>query len=166
MIKFAAGLAIIVFAAILGIYRYSSLSSDFDARAAALDEAVNKRDEGKDLQQRIRVIRKISLVNEDAQKFNIERLLDIGAPRLEWKFIGQPLIRGNNKALSRYTFRIAGPATYAESQALLDRMKQLPGFVPYRYCFACTGTPRGTPEDLSMIQIEGYLYAYDAATLY
>lgn len=166
MIRFAAGLAIIIFAAILGIYKYLGNSSDFESRSYALEDALSKRDAGKDLQQRIRVIRKISLLNEDAQKFNIERMLDIGAPRLEWKFVGQPTIRGNNKALFRYTFRITGPATFAETNALLARMTQLPGFVPYRYCFACSATPRGTPPELSMVQIEGYVYAYDSATLY
>lgn len=166
MIRFAAGLAIIIFSGILGLYKYFDNASDYDNRGAALEDALSKRDAGKDLQQRIRVIRKISLLNEDAQKFNIERMLDIGSPRLEWKFVGQPTIRGNNKALFRYTFRVTGPATFDEANALVGRMGQLPGFVPYRFCFACSATPRGTPPELSMVNIEGYLYAYDSATLY
>ncbi len=165
MIKFTAGIAIFIFALIFGIYRYTSNSSAFAEREAALYEAQDKRDLGKDIQQRINVVRKMSLVNNDAQKFNIERLLDIGAPRLEWKFQGQPLIRGN-RALFRYTFRVSGPSTHAEVQELLGRMNALPGFVPYRYCLNCTAAPRGTPESLRMVQIEGYLYAYDPGTLF
>lgn len=165
MIRFAAGLAIIIFAGILGTYKYFSNASDFESRTEALQDALGKRDAGKDLQERIRVIRKISLLNEDAQKFNIERMLDIGAPRLEWKFVGQPTIRGN-KALFRYVFRVTGPASFQESNDLITRMSQLPGFVPYRMCFACSAPPRGTPPELSMVQIEGYVYAYDSATLY
>lgn len=166
MIRFAVGVAIIIFSAILGLYKYFDNAASYESRSIALEEALGKRDAGKDLQQRIRVIRTISLLNEDAQKFNIERMLDIGAPRLEWKFVGQPTIRGNNKALYRYTFRVTGPATFAEANDLVKRMSQLPGFVPYRFCFACSAAPRGTPEELSMVNIEGYVYAYDSATLY
>lgn len=166
MIRFAAGLAIIVFTAILGIYKYLDISSDYNSRQAALYDALDKRDQGKNLQQRIREIRRISALNDDAKKLDIERLLNIGAPGLEWRFVGQPLTRGSNKALYRYTFRIAGPSTYNDSQDLMERMNQLPGFVTYRYCFACTEAPRGTAPGLSMVQIEGYYYAYDPATFY
>jgi hypothetical protein len=166
MIRFAAGLAIIVFTAILGIYKYLDIASDANSRQAALYDALDKRDQGKNLQQRIREIRRISALNDDAKKLDIERLLNIGAPGMEWRFVGQPLTRGSNKALYRYTFRIAGPSTYNDSQDLLERMNQLPGFVTYRYCFACTEAPRGTAPGLSMVQIEGYYYAYDPATFY
>ncbi|MBI1309334.1 MAG: hypothetical protein GC129_05775 [Proteobacteria bacterium] len=166
MIKFSAGLAILVFALVLGFYRYTSLSSQIEDTQGALQDSLEKRDEGKNLSERIRNVRKISVVTSDAQKFNIERMLGIGSPGMEWRFIGQPLIRGNNRALFRYTFRISGPSTFAEGQALLERMARLPGFVPYRFCFACTQNPRGTPDDLRVVQIEGYLYAYDPNALY
>lgn len=166
MIRFAVGVGMVIFALIFGAYRFFDLSSRYEDLSVALEDAYGKRDEGKDLVQRIREIKKIGMVVEDAQKFNIERLLDIGAPGMEWRFVGQPLIRGNNRALYRYTYRISGPTTYADSQALLERMNQLPGFVVYRYCFNCIQPARGTPENLKMVQIEGYLYGYDAATLY
>jgi hypothetical protein len=165
MIRFTAGLAILLFSCIVGIYQYTRMSSDYAEREAALYDAEDKRDQGKNIQDRINAVRKLSLINNDAQKFNIERLLDIGAPRLEWRFQGQPLIRGN-RALYRYTFRVMGPSTHAEGQELLARMNSLPGFVPYRYCLNCTAVPRATPEDLRMVQIEGYLYAYDPGTLF
>lgn len=165
MIKFAVGLAIIVFTFIMGIYRYMDLSTQAEDRAIALEDALSKRDEGKNLSKRINKIRRTSIVTDDAEKFKIERLLDIGNPGMEWRFVGQPLVRGSNKALYRYTFRVSGPSTFAESQALLQRMNKLPGFVVYRYCFACTQTPRNTAEELRMVQIEGFMYAYDAKTL-
>jgi hypothetical protein len=165
MIRFTAGLAILVFALIFGAYQYTSMKSDFAEREIALDEAMGKREQGKDIQQRITSIRRLSFVNNDAQKFNLERLLGIGAPRLEWRFQGQPLVRGN-RSLFRYTFRISGPATHAEAQDLLARMNALPGFVPFRYCLNCTAAPRGTPEGLRTVLIEGYLYAYDPGTLF
>lgn len=166
MIRFSAGLAIIIFSAILGIYKYMGNASDFENRSAALEDALSKRDAGKDLQQRISVIRKMGLESQSVQKFDLERMLDIGAPRLELRIIGQPLIRGSNKALMRYVYRVTGPATFAEANNVVLRMTQLPGFVPYRFCFACSAPPRGTPPDLSMIQIEGYLYGFDKDTLY
>ncbi len=165
MIKFTAGLALLVFALLYGAYQFTSNRTAVAEREAALFEALDKRDEGKDLQQRIREIRRISLVNGDAQKFNLERLLVIGAPRLEWRFQGQPLVRGS-RALFRYSFRISGPSTAAEASELLQRMNALPGFVPTRYCLNCSQPPRGTDPSLRMVLIEGFLYAYDPGTLF
>lgn len=165
MIRFTIGVAILIFSLLYGAYQYTSNSSAQAEREAALAEALDKRDEGKDLQQRIREIRRISIVNGDAQKFNLERVLEIGAPRLEWRFQGQPLVRGN-RALFRYTFRISGPSTAAEASAVLQRMNALPGFVPTRYCLNCSQPPRGTDPGLRMVLIEGFLYAYDPGTLF
>ncbi len=166
MIRFAAGIAIIVFTLMMGGYKYFDNASNFESREYALSDALDKRDAGKDLQKRIAEIRRVSQEIRFVQKNELERALDIGAPRLDLRIIGQPLIRGNNKALARYTFRIAGPATYAEAQGVLERMTRLPGFVPYSFCFACSSTPRGAPPELSMVQIEGYIYAYDKDTFY
>lgn len=166
MIRFAIGAAIIVFTLIMGVYRYSDLSSRQQDLESAMIEAQDKRDQGRNLTTRIQDVRKTTFTTADAQKLTIEKMLDIGAPGMEWRFLGQALVRGDNKSLYRYTFRISGPSTYAVSQKLLERMNELPGFVPYRYCFACTQPPRGTPENLSMVQIEGYLYAHDKNTLY
>jgi len=165
MIRFTLGVAIMIFSLIYGIYQFTSHRSIRLEREAALTEALEKRNEGKDLQQRIREIRRLSMVNGDAQKFNLERVLEIGAPRLEWRFQGQPLVRGN-RALYRYSFRISGPSTAAEATALLQRMNGLPGFVPTRYCLNCNQPPRGTDPGLRMVMIEGFLYAYDPGTLF
>lgn len=166
MVRFAAGLAIIIFAGILGIYKYFGNQSDYETRAFALEDALDKRDAGKDLQKRIAVVRKMGFEIKSIQKNELERLLDIPSPRVELRIVGQPLIRGNNKALARYVFRVTGPATFDETYTILNRMTNMPGFVPYRFCFACSAPPRGAPADLSMIQIEGYIYAYDPDTLY
>ena len=166
MIKFSAGLAIIIFTFILGIYFYAQQNNMFETKSAGLEEALNKRKEGKDLQQRMRAIRARSMVAGDDQKFTVERLLDIGAPGMEWRFVGQPRQYGSNKALYRHTFRISGPATYTDSQEVLRKLVILPGFVPYRYCYACALVPKGTPPDQRNVQIEGYLYVYDPNTFY
>jgi hypothetical protein len=165
MIKFTVGIAILVFSLIYGIYQGMANRTAIAEREIALQEALDKRDVGKDLQQRIRNIRRLSLVNQDAQKFNLERVLDIGAPRLEWRFQGPPLVRGS-RALYRYSFRVAGPSTAAEASALLNRMNSLPGFVPTRYCFNCTQVAKGLTPELRMVMIEGFLYAYDPGALF
>jgi hypothetical protein len=166
MIRFAVGLAIIIFSLILGIYKYFGNQSDLESRTYALQEALDKRDAGKDLQKRIAVIRKLGLEIKSIQKNELERLLDIPSPRIELRIVGQPLVRGNNKALARYVFRVSGAASYTEAYTILDRMSDYPGFVPYRFCFACSAPPRDAPPELSMLQIEGYIYAYDPDTLY
>lgn len=166
MIRFAIGAAIAVFTLILGIYKFNDFSSREKDLQDALSLAQEKRDQGKNLTERIQQVRKTSFTTADAQKLTIEKMLDIGAPGMEWRFLGQALVRGDSKSLYRYTFRISGPTTYQDSQKLLERMNGLPGFVVYRYCFACTQPPRDTPEGLRMVQVEGYLYAYDKNTLY
>jgi hypothetical protein len=166
MIPFVLGAALIVFSVLLGGYQYSQQSARYDELAAALREAESQRDTGRTLQQRIGTVRRTTVVATDAQKFTLERLLDIGAPGLEWRFVGQARTFGAQRELARYTFRISGPASFAETQLLLERMNRLPGMVVYRVCYACTPPPRGTPEDLKMAQVEGYLYAYDPNTLY
>ncbi len=165
MIRFTIGASILMLSFIYGIYQYTTSSGAYQERETALLEALERRDEGKNLQQRIRDIRRMSVVNGDAQKFNLERILEIGAPRLEWRFQGQPLIRGN-RALFRYTFRVTGPSTAAEASTLLQRMNGLPGFVPTRYCFNCSQPPRGTDTSLRMVLVEGFLYAYDPGALF
>jgi hypothetical protein len=166
MMPFAIGVIIAIFSSVFGIYQYFSNTEATEQTAAALAEALDMKEQGQALSERIRQVRRTSLTMGDDQKFTLERLLDIGAPGLEWRFVGQPRQYGANRALYRHTFRISGATTYPEVQALLERMNQLPGFVVHRMCFACTQTPRGTPETLRMTQIEGYLYVYDPNTLY
>ena len=166
MMRFTIGLIIFFLSLIWGLYTYYANEDLLLVKQAGLEEAEAKRDEGQNLQQRIRAIRKISMVTGDDQKFTIERLLDIGAPGMEFKFVGQPRTFGGNKALYRHTWRIAGVATYIESQELARKLATLPGFVPYKYCFGCALAPKGSAANAKMVQIEGYLYVYDPNTFY
>ncbi|HEX2859495.1 MAG TPA: hypothetical protein VHP58_04800 [Alphaproteobacteria bacterium] len=166
MIRFAAGLALMVLTLIIGTWQWFDQASQYQAKKAGLEDAVAKREEGLDLNLRIKKVRAQSMASGDDQKFTIERLLDIGAPGMEWRFVGQPRITGGTRTLYRHTFRIVGPSTFAKSQELMRRLVTLPGFVPYRFCYACGLAPKGTPSDQRMVQIEGYLYVYDPSTLY
>ncbi len=161
MIKFAAGLALMVMSLIIGTWKWFDQSADYKAKVAGLEDATSKREEGLDLNQRVKKVRAQSMQTGDDQKFTIERLLDIGPPGMEWRFIGQPRTIGGSRMLYRHTFRIVGPSTFGQSEELMRRLVTLPGFVPTRYCYACGLVPKGTPEDQRMVQIEGYLYVYD-----
>ncbi len=164
MIRFTAGIALLIFSLLYGGYQFFSNRTTMNDLEMALQESLDKRDQGKDLQERLRSVRRISLVNEDAQKFNLERVLEIGAPRLEWRFQGQPMVRGN-RAMYRYSFRVSGPSSAEEVARVLAKMNTLPGFVPTRYCLNCSQAPRGTDPNLRMVIIEGFLYAYDPGAM-
>lgn len=165
MMRFTLGMAICCFAFIIGAYLYFENEDLLTVKTRGLRDVEEERDAGKNLQNRIRNIRKISMVQGDDQKFTIERLLDIGAPGMELRFVGQPRTSGSSRALYRHTFRIQGPTTYGDTLEVLQKMANLPGFTVYKYCFACSKPPKGTPEEYQMVQIEGYLYVYDPNVL-
>jgi hypothetical protein len=165
MMRFTIGLAIIVFTLMIGGYQYFDNKGLIEAKERGLRETEQRLQEARDLQRRVKSIRKVSMLMGDDQKFTLERMLNIGAPGMELRFVGQPRYAGGNRALFRHTFRITGPATFESSVTVLQTMAGLPGFAPYKYCYACSNTPKGTPEHLRMVQIEGYLYVYDANLL-
>ena len=165
MIRFTLGLAIIVFTLIITVIQYLNNSELLFAKERGLAEVQMRLNDAKDLQTRVKNIRNISMPMGDDQKFTLERKLEIGAPGMELRFVGQPRYAGGNRALFRHTFRITGPATFEDSVKALERMNKLPGFALYKYCFACSNTPKGTPDNLKMVQIEGYLYVYNAKLL-
>ncbi|PIZ31724.1 MAG: hypothetical protein COY40_01280 [Alphaproteobacteria bacterium CG_4_10_14_0_8_um_filter_53_9] len=166
MIRFAIGLTLLVCSILIGGYMFWDNTGKIERARYELEDTYSRQDDAGKLQQRIRTARRTAMVAGDDQKFTIERLLDIGAPGLEWRFVGTPRQYGSTRALYRHTFRIVGPTTYAESQEVMRKLVTLPGFVPYKYCFACTVAPKDTPPELQMVQIEGYLYVYDPNTLY
>lgn len=165
MIRFTIGLALLIFTIIIGSYMYMDNKNIIAAKKAGLRDIENQLAQARDLQKRIRNIRNISMEMGDDQKFTLERQLDIGAPGMELRFIGQPRYASGSRALFRHTFRINGPATFADSVSVMKKMARIPGFAPYKYCFDCINAPKGTPENQSMIQIEGYLYVYDPKLL-
>ena len=166
MIRFAAGIAILCFTLILGLYTYADRANLVDIKQRTLRETEQERENAKNLQNRIAGIRRLSIPQGDDQKFTLERLLNIGAPGLELRFIGQPRISSGNRSLYRHTFRISGPATFADALETTQRMSTLPGFAVYKFCYACTKKPRDVPAELEMVLIEGYLYVFDPNTLY
>lgn len=164
MMRFMLGASLLLLTVVWGIYTYTSNRDLYDIKLAGLEEAEQRRDEGKNLQARMKTIRTISMAVGDDQKFTIERRLGIGAPAMEFRFLGQPRVYGGNRALYRHSFRISGPATYADSQEVMRKLVTLPGYVPTKYCFGCALPPKNTPDNKKMVQIEGYLYVYDPAS--
>lgn len=166
MLRFTLGLGLLLITLIFGIYGYTEKTSQLEAKERGVADALEKRDAGKNLQERIRELRKVGMIAGEDQKFTIERLLNIGSPGLEWRFIGQPRLFAGNKSLYRHTYRISGPATYQQAQEVARRLATLPGFAPYRFCYACGITPKNAAPGIHMVQMEGYLYVYDPATFY
>ncbi len=161
MMRFTLGLAIIVFTLIIGAYQYTQNGELLETKRHGLHEIESRLDDAILLQGRVKNVRKVSMTMGDDQKFTLERMLMIGAPGMELRFVGQPRYAGGNRALFRHTFRISGPASFMDSVNVLKQMTTLKGFAPYKYCYACTKTPKDTPKNLKMVQIEGYLYVYD-----
>lgn len=165
MIRFTLGLSLICLTFILGGYMWLQNRDLVQARQDGLYRLMQERDDAQDLQRRISSIKKLSLVRGDDQKLTLERMLDIGTPGMELRFIGQA--QGSaERGLLRHTFRISGPATFGEAQSVLERMASLPGFTSYKFCYACARAPKGTPQNRKMVDIEGYLYVYDPNTFY
>lgn len=165
MIRFTLGLAVVFITVVLGGYMWFNNKSLILAKTDGLYRAQQERDEALNLKGKIRNIRKLSLVRGDDQKLTLERMLDIGNPGMELRFVGQAQSAGD-AGLLRHTFRISGPATFDESLSVVKRMAQMPGFNMYKYCFACSRAPKGTPASRKMVDIEGYLYVYDPNTFY
>ncbi|MAF31362.1 MAG: hypothetical protein VXY83_04670 [Pseudomonadota bacterium] len=164
MMKFTLGIAILVFTAIVGSYKYMENEDLIVAKKRGLIEAKDKLDRYQRIEQRSKQIPKFAVVRGDDKKNIIERLLEIGEPGLKFNFIGQARRQDAHLGIIRHTFKITGPATFNETQELLKKMQtlpSLPGFVIYNLCFGCGATNEQLAEDQHMINIEGYLYAYD-----
>ena len=165
MMRFTFGLAILVFTVIIGLYQYFENTSLIEAKERGLRDVKQRLDDALTLQERVKNVRNISMLEGDDQKFPLERALNIGEPGMQLRFVGQARYAGSNRGLFRHTFRITGPATFEDTVQVLQTMSGIKGFAPYKYCIGCANTPKGTPDGFRMVQIEGYLYVYDANIL-
>lgn len=166
MIRFMTGLALLIFSSIVGFYQYMENTDTIALRQRMLSEKIEEQEQTADLQTRLANLKRTTFTQGEDQKFNIERLLGIGAPGLEFSFIGQPRgIGGSAQVLYRHTFRIQGPTEFLTTFQVLRKLAATPGFVVYRLCYACTNVPKDTPSNLRMALIEGYLYVYDPKAL-
>lgn len=164
MMKFTLGFAILVFTFIVGSYKYYENIDLITAKERGLVEAKEKRDRYLRIEQRTKQIPKFAVVRGDDKKNIIERLLEIGEPGLSFNFIGQALRQDAHLGIIRHNFKISGPASFDTVQTLLKKMQtlpSLPGFVVYDICFGCATSNKQLDENEHMVNIEGYLYAYD-----
>ncbi len=165
MLRFTLGLAIIAFTLIIGTFQFVQNQQTIEVRKRAVSEADRRRDEALRLEGMLADVKQNTMLQGDDQKFTIERTLDIGDPGLTLRFIGQPRPLVSNQGLYRHIFRITGPATYEQMNNVIKKMAELPGFAPYRFCYGCSKTPKGTADNLAMVLIEGYIYVHDPALL-
>lgn len=160
MMKFTLGLAIFAFTAIVGSYKYIENSDLLEARVRGLKEVSARRDETGRMKERLKVVKKISMPQGEDQKFTIERKLGIGAPGMDFNFVGQGR---NNTAqpVFRHSFRIQGPADFTGILRLLRTLASQPGFAVNSICYACVDARSDLPEGQRIVTIEGYLYVFD-----
>lgn len=164
MMKFTLGIAILVFTAIVGSYKYVENEDLLIAKQRGLIEAKDKLERFLRIEQRSKQVPKFAVARGDDKKNIIERLLEIGEPGLKFNFIGQARRQDAHLGIIRHTFKITGPATFSQTQEVLKKMQtlpSLPGFVIYNFCYGCGTTNKELEADEQMVNIEGYLYAYD-----
>jgi hypothetical protein len=161
MMKFTLGMAIIAFTMIVGSYQFLENDQLIAAREFGLKEAIARRDEMRQLKQKVEGIKKLGMVEGKDQKFNIERMLKIGSPGLEFSFTGQGRAPNSQEAIYKHTFKIEGPADFASTLSILRDLSTQPGFVVNRICYGCIKNRAELPKSTVLIQIEGFLYVYN-----
>lgn len=166
MMKFTIGLAIIAFTLIVGGYKYTENADLVAIKETGLRQVIGRKDAANKLLARYEEIKKKSIKTGDDQKFTIERTLNIGEGGLEFKFLGQSS-NEDGDALYNHTFRISGPANFAELMRVTQQLSTLPGFSVYRVCYACDKPKKKQKlkDGQHMVTIEGYLYVYDPNTI-
>ncbi len=163
MMQFTLGLAIIAFTLIVGSYQYFENDDLIKSRKYALEEAINRRTEMQRLKLKVAGIKNISMETGNDQKFSIEKMLNIGAPNLEFNFIGQGKSSNNSGVIYRHSFRIKGPASFSETMDILRKLSKQKGFVVSRVCYSCQKSRKELPNGKVIVQIEGFLYVYNPA---
>lgn len=161
MMKFTLGIAILVFTLIVGSYEYMDNETLIAAKQRGLKEAEAKRDRYNRIERRSKQVSQFAIPRGEDKKNTIERLLNIGEPGLKFSFIGQARRETAHLGIIRHTFKISGPATFAEASKVIADLHERPGFVVYRTCFDCGFSKKELAENQHIVNIEGYLYAYD-----
>jgi len=161
MMKFTLGLAILAFTLIVGTYTYFENEDLIERKKRGLIETTNKRDRFIRIKEASKQIPSMAMVRGDDKKNAIERRLNLRDKGLTFSFIGQANRQDAYLGLIRHTYKIEGPATFEEVLAVLKSMEDISGFVNYRVCYGCAVSNRKMDENEHMVNIEGYLYAYD-----
>lgn len=160
MIKFTLGLAIIAFTLIVGAYKYFENNDLISARERGLRSAQKRLEESANLAAELTSIKDYAMPSGEDQKFNIERMLGIGAPGMEFTFLGQSRVTGA-EAVYRHNYKISGMSTFTELMALLEDIISRPGFTITKICFACGRSAQSDETNTYFVIIEGLLYVYD-----
>lgn len=161
MMKFTLGIAILVFTLIVGSYEYFDNEELISAKQRGLAEAKAKQQRFERIENRSKQISNFAIPRGEDKKNTIERQLGIGEPGLKFSFIGQARRETAHLGIIRHTFKIEGPATFAQAIKVLNDLHDRPGYVIYDTCFNCSFAKRDLPQNQHLIKIEGYLYAYD-----
>ena len=159
MIKFATGLAIIIFTLVIGSYSYFENQSSLVRKQATLRTLETESTEIKKFSSRMEKVKKLSLELGQDQKSNIDKLLGFTDYQLAFKFTQQD--NNVNQKVLKHNFTITGEASYSKIIKTMERVVRTPGFVITSTCLNCKGSVRSRLKDQIPVTIKGVLYVYN-----
>lgn len=165
MMKFTLGIAIIAFTLIVSSYQYFENIDMIEVKTRSLEQAREKKETYLRIEKQAGNLVNISLPRGEDKKNKIERLLQIGEPKLTFEFIGQGQNVQSVDALYRHNFRIEGPSDFNTFMDVLKRINETPGFIINKVCQGCSKSKKGSAPGEHMTTIEGQLYVYDPKLL-
>lgn len=166
MIQFTIGIALAIFALIVGSYQYLDNEQIIARQQQRLVDIERQKVEAQQMQIRLRRIADKLMPRGDDQRANIEKLLGIEDTKLTFRFLTQA---NPNDAASRYFYRhdfeITGGIDYFKGMQMINKADNLPGAVLYQACFNCTRLGSRATSDLreneQVLLIKGYLYVHN-----
>lgn len=166
MIQFTIGIALAIFALIVGSYQYLENEQIIGRQQQRLIDIERQKIEAQQMQVRLRRIADKLMPRGDDQRANIEKLLGLEDTKLTFRFVTQA---NPNDASSRYFYRhdfeITGGIDYFKGMQMINKADNLPGAVLYQACFNCTRLGSRAGSDLGpneqILLIKGYLYVHN-----
>lgn len=168
MIQFAIGLILIAMSAIVGTYQYSQTTDRTASETARYHRLEQQKREVANIKQRLENTKKELVKQGDDQRASIEKTLNLADSQMQFKYVTMANLNDpSNRYFYRHEFQITGPSTFYDALKLIDKLENTKGVVLYSACMACIIPDQRTQlkEDQHMVQIKGYLYVYNPATL-
>lgn len=166
MIKFTLGIALAIFAIIVGGYQYFANEDLIVRQNQRLLDIERQKVDAQQVQIRLRRIADKLMPRGDDQRANIEKLLNLEETKLTFRFLTQANPTDPaSRYFYRHDFEITGPIDYFKGMQMINKADNLPGAVLYQTCFNCTRLGRGvtasTEAGEQILLIKGYLYVHN-----
>lgn len=167
MIQFTLGIALAIFALIVGSYQYLENENIISRQKYRIVEIDRQKVEAQQMQVRLRRISDKLMPRGEDQRANIEKLLGLEDTKLTFRFLTQanPTDPGS-RFFYRHDFEISGSIDYFKGMQMINRADNLPGTVLYQACFNCTRlsgsrSQQETSQNEQILLIKGYLYVHN-----